>query len=128
MPLNGRDYQQLALLSPGVMPQRTTNVVTDGFSVNGAAMWQNQFVMDGMDNNNYLFGVTTATNQAIKPSVDRHIQEFVIQTHNFSRGIRTRRRSRDSGYDQTRVPTSSTAQPSGIPAQRPKYSANDFFA
>lgn len=83
MPLNGRNYQQLALLAPGVMPQRTTNAVTDGFSVNGAQMTQNEFIMDGMDNTNYHYGVVIASNQVMKPSVDA-IQEFTVMTHNFS--------------------------------------------
>jgi hypothetical protein len=83
MPLNGRNYQQLALLAPGVLPIRTTNFVTDAFSVNGANMLQNQFVMDGADNTNYLHGVVIASNQVVKPSVDA-IQEFKMETHNLS--------------------------------------------
>ncbi|MEZ5353215.1 MAG: TonB-dependent receptor [Bryobacteraceae bacterium] len=83
MPLNGRNYQQLALLVPGVLPSRARNFVTDAFSVNGANMWQNQFVMDGADNNNYSTGVVIASNQVVKPSVDA-IQEFKIDTHNIS--------------------------------------------
>jgi len=83
MPLNGRNYQQLAMLAPGVLPSRSRNFVTDAFSVNGANMLQNQFVMDGMDNNNYHFGVVIASNQVMKPSIDA-IQEFSIETHNFS--------------------------------------------
>ena len=83
MPLNGRNYQQLALLAPGVIPARTRNFVSDGFSVNGASWLQNQFVMDGMDNNNYHYGIVIASNQTIKPSVDA-IQEFKVETHNAS--------------------------------------------
>jgi hypothetical protein len=83
MPLNGRNYQQLAMLAPGVIPARVRNSVTDAFSVNGASMFQNQFVMDGMDNNNYITGVATASNQVMKPSVDA-IQEFKMETHNYS--------------------------------------------
>jgi hypothetical protein len=83
MPLNGRNYQQLALLSPGVLPSRNRNFVTDAFAVNGANMWQNQFVMDGADNNNYSTGVVIASNQVIKPSIDA-IQEFRVETHNIS--------------------------------------------
>src|SRR5579872_1807300 len=125
MPLNGRDYQQLALLSPGVMPQRTTNLVTDGFSVNGAGMLQNQFVMDGMDNNNYLFGVTTATNQSIKPSVDA-IQEFSIDTHNYSAAF-----GRGGGAVIQVTTKSGTNQFHGTAFEflrNDKIQANDFFA
>jgi len=83
MPLNGRNYQRLAMLSPGVLPSRARNFVEDSFSVNGANMFQNQFVLDGADNTNYFTGVVTASNQVVKPSVDA-IQEFRIETHNFS--------------------------------------------
>ncbi|MBM3793491.1 MAG: carboxypeptidase regulatory-like domain-containing protein [Acidobacteria bacterium] len=41
MPLNGRNYQRLAVLSPGVLPSRSRNFVDDSFSVNGANMFQN---------------------------------------------------------------------------------------
>jgi hypothetical protein len=83
MPLNGRNYQRLATLAPGVLPSRSRNFVDDAFSVNGANMWQNQFVLDGADNTNYFSGVVIASNQTVKPSVDA-IQEFKMETHNFS--------------------------------------------
>lgn len=83
MPLNGRNYQRLAVLAPGVLPSRSRNFVDDSFSVNGANMWQNQFVLDGADNTNYFTGVVTASNQVAKPSIDA-IQEFRMETHNFS--------------------------------------------
>lgn len=83
MPLNGRNYQKLAVLAPGVLPSRTRNFVDDSFAVNGANMWQNQFVLDGADNTNYFTGVVTASNQVVKPSIDA-IQEFKMETHNFT--------------------------------------------
>ncbi len=83
MPLNGRNYQKLATLAPGVLPSRSRNFVDDAFSVNGANMWQNQFVLDGADNTNYFTGVVVASNQVVKPSIDA-IQEFKMETHNFS--------------------------------------------
>lgn len=83
MPLNGRNYQKLAVLAPGVLPSRSRNFVDDAFAVNGANMWQNQFVLDGADNTNYFTGVVVASNQVVKPSIDA-IQEFKMETHNFS--------------------------------------------
>ncbi len=83
MPLNGRNYQKLAVLAPGVLPSRSRNFVDDAFAVNGANMWQNQFVLDGADNTNYFTGVVTASNQVLKPSIDA-IQEFKMETHNFT--------------------------------------------
>jgi len=37
MPLNGRNYQHLAVLSAGVLPSRVQNFVEDAFSANGAS-------------------------------------------------------------------------------------------
>jgi hypothetical protein len=83
MPLNGRNYQDLAVLSAGVLPNRSQNFVTDGFSVNGAAHDQNVFQLDGADNNNYFSGIVVASNEAVKPNIDA-IQEFKLETHNYS--------------------------------------------
>ncbi len=82
MPLNGRNYQELAMLSAGVLPNRTQNFVEDAFSVNGARHDQNVFTLDGADNNNYFTGVVVASNQVVKPSIDA-IQEFKMETHNY---------------------------------------------
>ena len=82
MPLNGRNYQELAVLTAGVLPSRRQNFVEDAFSVNGAGFDQNVFTLDGADNNNYFSGVVVASNQAVKPSIDA-IQEFKIETHNY---------------------------------------------
>ncbi|MGH9658797.1 MAG: TonB-dependent receptor domain-containing protein, partial [Bryobacteraceae bacterium] len=82
MPLNGRNYQDLAVLSSGVLPSRTQNFVEDAFSANGAGFDQNVFTLDGADNNNYFSGIVVASNQSVKPSIDA-IQEFKIETHNY---------------------------------------------
>ncbi len=82
MPLNGRNYQELAMLSAGVLPNRSQNFVEDGFSANGASFDQNVFTLDGADNNNYFSGVVVASNQAVKPSIDA-VQEFKIDTHTY---------------------------------------------
>ncbi|HTM51705.1 MAG TPA: TonB-dependent receptor, partial [Bryobacteraceae bacterium] len=83
MPLNGRNYQHLAILSVGVLPSRSQNFVDDAFSANGAAHDQNVFTLDGADNNNYFSGIVVASNQSVKPSIDA-IQEFRLETHNYS--------------------------------------------
>jgi hypothetical protein len=82
MPLNGRNYQDLAVLSVGVLPSRTQNFVEDAFSANGASFDQNIFNLDGADNNNYFSGIVVASNQAVKPSIDA-IHEFKLETHNY---------------------------------------------
>ncbi len=53
LPLNGRNYAQLALLGTGVAPAEPGSRVETsyGFSANGARALQNNFQLDGIDNN-----------------------------------------------------------------------------
>jgi hypothetical protein len=53
LPLNGRNYAQLALLGAGVAPAEPGSRVemSYGFSSNGARSLQNNFLLDGVDNN-----------------------------------------------------------------------------
>jgi hypothetical protein len=82
LPLNGRNYSQLALLLPGVTPNQLPRAA-DGFSVNGNRALQNKFLVDGLDNNNYILGVDSGSSQVIRPSVDA-IQEFKVESANYS--------------------------------------------
>ncbi|HKE03239.1 MAG TPA: TonB-dependent receptor [Blastocatellia bacterium] len=82
LPLNGRNYSQLAALASGATPNPGSRT-EDGFSLNGNRLFQNSFQVDGADNNNYIFGVDTNTTQALRPSVDA-IQEFKVETANYS--------------------------------------------
>lgn len=67
---------------PGATPNRLTQAA-DGFSLNGSRTTQNKYLVDGLDNNNYLLGLTTGSTQAIHPSVDA-IQEFKVESANYS--------------------------------------------
>jgi hypothetical protein len=51
--LNGRNYAQLALLGTGIAAAEPGSRVetTYGFSANGARSLQNNFLLDGIDNN-----------------------------------------------------------------------------
>jgi hypothetical protein len=82
LPLNGRNYTQLVGLIPGAAPT-TRARSSDGMSINGNRVFQNSFLIDGIDNNNYILGVDTDSTQAVHPSVDA-IQEFKVDTANFS--------------------------------------------
>jgi hypothetical protein len=82
LPLNGRNYSQLALLMPGATPNQLPRAA-DGFSLNGNRALQNKFLVDGLDNNNYIAGVDTGSTQAIRPSVDA-IREFKVESANYS--------------------------------------------
>ncbi len=87
LPLNGRDYIQLATLTTGVVRTSSgTNGNTGGsstgglnsFVANGTRGTLNNFLLDGIDNNsNDNGGVVLRTN------VDA-IQEFKIQTNTYS--------------------------------------------
>lgn len=92
LPLNGRNFAQLALLAAGTAPaepgaRTTTNF---GFSSNGSRSSQNDYILDGVDDNSNLADLFTSTNYAIQPTVDA-IAEFKVQTNGysaeFSRGI-----------------------------------------
>lgn len=86
LPLNGRDYNQLALLSPGVLPAtpRLQSVGFRGvFNVNGNRAFQNAFQLDGVDNTSYSNSFRGLNAQVIQPSVEA-LQEFKIQTNAYS--------------------------------------------
>ena len=86
IPLNGRDFSQLVLLTPGAVTRpgaatsaqgAATGSLGSGISIGGRDN-QNNFMMDGANNNARQFG-----NIAIKPSIDA-IQEFKVQSNSYS--------------------------------------------
>ncbi|MGC2280053.1 MAG: TonB-dependent receptor [Candidatus Acidiferrales bacterium] len=85
LPLNGRNYAQLALLGAGVGPSEPGSRVetTYGFSSNGGRSLQNNFQLDGIDNNSDLGDVLNGSSYVIQPSVDA-IAEFKVQTNSYS--------------------------------------------
>jgi hypothetical protein len=85
LPLNGRNFAQLAQLSAGVAPAEPGSRVnaTYGFSAGGARTEQNNFLLDGVDNNSNLADLLNETTFVIQPSVDA-IAEFKVQTNSYS--------------------------------------------
>src|SRR5580693_8356535 len=85
LPLNGRNFAQLALLSAGVAPAEPGSRINAsyGFSAGGARSEQNNFLLDGVDNNSNLADLLNETAFVIQPSVDA-IQEFKVQTSAYS--------------------------------------------
>jgi hypothetical protein len=85
LPLNGRNYAQLALLGAGVAPSEpgSRTETSFGFSSNGARALQNNFLLDGVDNNANLGDVLNGSSYVIQPSVDA-IAEFKVQTNSYS--------------------------------------------
>ncbi len=86
LPLNGRDYNQLATLSPGVLlptPRLSSIGFKGAFNVNGNRAFQNAFRLDGVDNTSYSNSFRGGNMQVIQPSVEA-LQEFKIQTNAYS--------------------------------------------
>ena len=86
LPLNGRNFTFLAQLSAGVnSPQADTrgNAASGAFSANGSRPAQNNYLLDGIDNNSDTVDFLNGTNFVVLPPVDA-IQEFKVQTTNFS--------------------------------------------
>jgi hypothetical protein len=85
LPLAGRRYTELALLSPGVAPS-TLTPVTRGpgwFVSNGNYHTQNNFLLDGIDNNQGTTNAQALSAQVVQPNPDS-IAEFKVQTNAFS--------------------------------------------
>lgn len=82
LPLNGRNFTQLALLGAGVLPAKKS-AERDSFVANGARPVQNSYLLDGIENKNRIVGMDNGTAQAIQPVLDG-IQEFKVQTSTYS--------------------------------------------
>jgi hypothetical protein len=83
LPLNGRSYADLALLAPGVRRAGIADSRDASFNVNGMRSSQNNFVIDGVDNNAYGTSNQGFSNQVVQLSPDA-VQEFRLETNNFS--------------------------------------------
>jgi len=78
LPLNGRNFVQLALLVPGVNTGQPGAGRGGGISINGTRSEQNSFQLDGVTNTDqWDSGIS------FRPSVDS-IQEFKIEVSNYS--------------------------------------------
>jgi len=97
LPLNGRDFVQLATLTPGTTQETTTNSFFNGaassevsargsvsLSVGGSRPNVTDWLLDGNDNNEL-----TAGGIGILSSIDA-IQEFKVLTYNYSAEYGTR--------------------------------------
>src|SRR5713226_7279682 len=91
LPLNGRDFVQLATLTPGTVQETNPNSFFNGgpssevstrgsysLSVGGSRAQSTDWLLDGNDNNEL-----TAGGISILPSIDA-IQEFKVLTYNYS--------------------------------------------
>lgn len=94
LPLNGRDYLQLSLLSEGALEppgqgrsatgaNSGTESRAGGFSAGGLRTTDNNYLLDGFDNNTDDTSFDSNQAESVKPSVDA-IQEFKVQTNAYS--------------------------------------------
>jgi hypothetical protein len=84
LPLNGRRYADLALLEPGVdKDYSAANPAPDRFNVNGNSELQNNFLLNGIDNNSFSENLQELSVQVVQPPPDA-LQEFRIQTRTYS--------------------------------------------
>ena len=90
LPLNGRDFLQLQLLSPGTslapggtftavqIASQNLDIGGGNFSVNGMRDVYNDYILDGVSFKDWMHGTN-----GLNPSVDA-VQEFRLQTGNYS--------------------------------------------
>jgi hypothetical protein len=90
LPLNGRNYADLALLStntiksPIAISFSPSGTPREGaFNVNGMRSTYNNFLLDGMDNNAYGTSNQGYSAQVVQPSPDA-LAEFKVITSNYS--------------------------------------------
>lgn len=87
LPLNGRNYSDLALLTTNVHRSPVGSAPSTpregSFNVNGMRSTYNNFMLDGLDNNAYSTSNQGFSNQVAQPSPDA-VAEFKVITSNFS--------------------------------------------
>jgi hypothetical protein len=90
LPLNGRNYADLALLAANVVKSpiavffSPSGTPREGsFNVNGMRSTYNNFLLDGLDNNAYGTSNQSYSSQVVQPSPDA-VAEFKVITSNYS--------------------------------------------
>jgi hypothetical protein len=84
--LNGRNFTFLAQIAAGVnTPQADTrgNAASGAFAANGLRPAQNNYLLDGIDNNSDTVDFLNGTNYVVLPPLEA-VQEFKVQTSDFS--------------------------------------------
>ncbi len=84
-PLNGRNWVYIAQLTNGVAPPfgNTRGSGSGDFVANGQRAEQNNFILDGVDNNTNLVDFLNGSSYIMRPPPDA-LSEFSLQTSNFS--------------------------------------------
>jgi hypothetical protein len=131
-PLLLRSWDDLLSLVAGVQGNRYTDQGggtsfgrTGGFNVHGVRSLQNNFILDGIDNNSISENVQELTTQVVRPSVDS-IQEFRIITNPYAAEY-----GRSPGAAINVTTKGGTNQIHGVVYEylrNRKLDANDFFS
>jgi Carboxypeptidase regulatory-like domain/TonB-dependent Receptor Plug Domain len=84
LPLNGRNYVFIAQEAAGIPPSNGSRGQGNGdFTANGMRATQNNFILDGVDNNSDAIDFLNGASYVVKPPPDA-LQEFKVQTGSFS--------------------------------------------
>ena len=127
LPLNGRNYADLALLSTNAVKSPISATFSPSgtpregaFNVNGMRSTYNNFLLDGLDNNAYGTSNQGYSAQLVQLSPDA-LAEFKVITSNYSGRRRGERRDeiRDQRVSRLglRVPAQHSAQRHRLPVQ-----------
>jgi len=86
LPLNGRNAAFLAQLSPGVTFAQNDSrglQASGSFTANGSRRTQNDYLLDGMDDNVAIADLVNQTQFVVLPPPDA-LREFTVQTSDYS--------------------------------------------
>ena len=86
LPLNGRRFTDLALLTPGVTqdPRGLTSDSNGDLSFGGVRGFQNNFLVDGTDNNNSFYAQARGRYRAPYQFSNEVIKEFRVSSNSYS--------------------------------------------
>ncbi len=83
-PLNGRNWVYIAQLTAGVAPPNGSRGAGKGdFNANGQRAEQNNFILDGIDNNTNVVDFLGGASYVVRPPPDA-LAEFKVQTGSYS--------------------------------------------
>jgi hypothetical protein len=83
MPVNGRDYTVIARLVAGVVPPQPGARAPLMFAANGVRPAQNNYLLDGIDNNTSNVDFLSGVAYVVKPPIDA-VDEIKVLTSSFS--------------------------------------------
>ncbi len=85
LPLNGRKFTDLVLLTPGVTtdPRSLTSGSTGDLSFGGVRGYNSSYLVDGLDNNNAFFGQMRGRYRAPYQFSNEVVQEFRVSSNTY---------------------------------------------